>query len=324
MKLKDEIRKILSAAVQEKASDLYFFARENQYEISFKSAHQKIQSQRIKTEHAEEMINYFKYQARMDIAEHRRPQVGAMTYILDGEKYYLRFSSVGDFLNRESLVIRIIYKIPEANYFFPEDFSKLLANCQNRGLILTSGPTGSGKTTLMYEVARQCGHDKVVMCIEDPIEVQESRFFQAQVNDAAGITYEALLKAALRHRPDILIIGEIRDATTAKLAIQASLSGHLVFATVHATSTFGTISRMLELGISQNELRNSLNSICYQRLIENNRGKVKCLLDLASSGQIAKLFEQPRQGFTEWSDKLTKLEDKNEISREIKEHYFYG
>lgn len=115
---------------------------------------------------------------------------------------------------------------------------------QSRGLIITSGPTGSGKTTTMYEVAKSMSQNKVVMTIEDPVEVHEPSFLQAQVNNEAGIDYQSLLKAALRHRPDILIIGEIRDQGTARLAVDAALSGHLVFATIHAKSTLQTISRL--------------------------------------------------------------------------------
>src|SRR5699024_1426831 len=108
--------------------------------------------------------------------------------------------------------------------------------------------------------------NKVVMTIEDPVEIHESSFLQAQVNNEAGIDYLNLLKAALRHRRDILIIGEIRDQGTARVAADAALSGHLVFATVHATSTWQTISRLAGLGIRCDELTNRLTSGSYQRL----------------------------------------------------------
>ena len=181
-----------------------------------------------------EVINYFKYIAQMDISEHRRPQVGAMIYLFDDKKYYLRLSSLGDFNDAESLVIRIIYPINKSKYYLPGQIQQLQELALKRGLVLTSGPTGSGKTTTMYELAKELGQDKVVMTIEDPVEVHETSFLQTQANNEAGIDYVSLLKAALRHRPDILIIGEIRDHGTARLAVDAALSGHLVLATIHA------------------------------------------------------------------------------------------
>lgn len=324
MKVKDEVRKILSSAVEKTASDIYFFTEEKTVVVKFKVQGKTVVNNELSSESGQEIINFFKFQARMDIAEHRRPQVGSMIYLIDGEKYYLRFSSVGDFLGHESLVVRIIYQHQNGNYFFPETFDHLIELCRNRGLILTSGPTGSGKTTLMYELARKFGHHQIVMCIEDPIEIKEPQFFQAQVNLGAQITYESLLKAALRHRPDILIIGEIRDSATAKLAVQASLSGHLVLATVHATSTYGTISRMLELGITENQLLNSLNAVCYQRLLINRRHETKCLIDVSDHTELEPVIENPRQGFLSWQKNLDLLEENNEISASEKQKFQFG
>lgn len=114
---------------------------------------------------------------------------------------------------------------------------------------------------------------------------------QAQVNNEAGIDYQNLLKAALRHRPDILIIGEIRDQGTARLAVDAALSGHLVFATVHAKSTLQTISRLEGLGIRFDELTNCLTAVSYQRLLVS-QGKLKCLMDIAADSLLKKRARQ--------------------------------
>ncbi len=116
-------------------------------------------------------------------------------------------------------------------------------------------------------------------------------FLQAQVNNEAGIDYQNLLKAALRHRPDILIIGEIRDQGTARLAVDAALSGHLVFATVHAKSTLQTISRLEGLGIRFDELTNCLTAVSYQRLLVS-QGKLKCLMDIAADSLLKKRARQ--------------------------------
>ena len=133
----------------------------------------------------------------------------------------------------------------------------------------------------MYELARLAGKNKIVMTIEDPVEVWQPEFLQTQVNIIAGITYPDLLKAALRHRPDILIIGEIRDTDTARISINAALSGHLVFATVHAKTALQTISRLEGLGITRDELENCLTAVSYQRLLPiENKDSLGCLMDV--------------------------------------------
>ena len=324
MKLQEEVELLLNDAIGMAASDIYFFAKENSYEIAFRLGKKRHIYQMVELAKGAELLNYFKYHAQMDIAEHRRAQVGSWTYVKDGASYFLRFSSLGDFLNQESLVIRIIYQLREANYYFPEDFVKLETLSEQRGLILTSGPTGSGKTTLMYQLAKKIGQKQVVMCLEDPIEINEPDFFQAQINPIANITYEVLLKAALRHRPDILIIGEIRDQETAKLAIQASLSGHLVLSTVHATTSLGTIMRMLDLGVSQAELANCLTAVTYQRLIKSTHQQTGCLLDVVSQDQLQKAICKPHQGFVNWHAKLTQLQTEGRISDERMQEYQAG
>ena len=222
------------------------------------------------------------------------------------------------------MVIRIIYALGESRYFFPDQFKDLVDLCWRRGMIVTSGPTGSGKTTTMYELARKLSQTKMVMTIEDPVEVYEESFFQAQVNAGAGISYASLLKAALRHRPDVLIIGEIRDEETAHLAVDAALSGHLVLATVHAKSTYQTISRLESLGVKNNELVNCLTAVSYQRLLPGEKGPA-CLLDLASREDLlAALGQSVRGNFAAWEENLSRLVEKGEISADVARQYKGG
>lgn len=145
--------------------------------------------------------------------------------------------------------------------------SNILEAIDSRGLYLFSGPVGSGKTTLMYQLVREKFPDKQVITIEDPVEIKQDNMLQLQLNDEIGMTYDNLIKLSLRHRPDILIIGEIRDSETARVVIRASLTGVLVFSTIHAKSIPGVYARLLELGVSRQELENSLRAIIYQRLI---------------------------------------------------------
>src|SRR5690606_33165554 len=137
------------------------------------------------------------------------------------------------------------------------------------GLILISGPTGSGKTTTLYALLEETlkNGSFQTITLEDPIEKNIDDILQVQVNEKAGITYQTGLKAALRHDPDIIMVGEIRDRHTAKFALEASLTGHLVLSTIHAKNTIGTIQRLLEMGLTRVELEQSLIGISSIQLI---------------------------------------------------------
>lgn len=316
MEIKKIINELVEKAILCKSSDIFFLPKKEKIDVSFRTYKGVVSERSFSLEQGKEIINYFKYAAQMDISEHRRPQVGAMTFEYQNNEYYLRLSSLGDFTDYESLVIRIIYQIQNSNYFFDEQLEELKSLSLKRGLMVTSGPTGSGKTTTMYELAKAIGKNKVVMTIEDPVEVHEQSFLQTQVNSDAGIDYTNLLKAALRHRPDILIIGEIRDQGTARLAVDAALSGHLVLATVHAKSTLQSISRLEGLGISKEELANCLTALSYQRLIPKaKQEELACLMDLAS-GEILEtsILKDIRDDFVSWQENLKVLRKDKKIT----------
>lgn len=321
---KTEVGEIIEAAIRKRASDIFFLPREKKYRLLFRMINGIVEIKQYNDQDGREIINYLKYAAHMDIAEHRRPQVGAMVFHSQTEDFYLRLSSIGDFSDRESLVIRVIYQIEQSHYFIKEQLQMLKTLCQRRGLIVTSGPTGSGKTTTMYELAKEIGQDKMVMTIEDPVEVKERTFLQTQVNIEAGISYTELLKAALRHRPDILIIGEIRDKGTARLAIDAALSGHLVLATVHAKSTLQTLARLKGLGVKNDELFNCLTAVSYQRLLPRKDGRA-CLLDIASGLILRKELLEPKgREFVAWEQSLQKLVREGKINEKTKQQYQQG
>ena len=324
MGVKEIVNSLLEEAILAHTSDIFFLFKQERVVVNFRTNYGVEEQTNFTKNMGKEIINFFKYAAQMDISEHRRPQVGAMTYEYKGADYYLRLSSLGDFSDQESLVIRIIYQISDSSYFFDQQLEFLKELSKQRGLIITSGPTGSGKTTTMYKLAKYVGEKRVVMTIEDPVEVHESSFLQTQVNNEAGIDYINLLKAALRHRPDILIIGEIRDTETARLAVDAALSGHLVFSTVHAKSTLQTISRLEGLHVSNNELANCLTAVSYQRLLPRDSG-LSCLLDIAAGEDLSSNIEQNVRGdFINWQDNLKQLRREGEISDATYQTYKEG
>lgn len=324
MKIKEAVNSLIEDAINKHSSDIFFLMRGVNLVVRFRTIIGIEKQAEYSIKEGKEMINFLKFAAQMDIAEHRRPQVGAFEYDFKGQIYYLRLSSIGDFNDHESLVIRIIYQISTGKYFFDEQIENLKTLAQRRGLIVTSGPTGSGKTTTMYNLAKMIGQNQMVMTIEDPVEIHEISFLQTQVNMTAEITYSKLLEAALRHRPDILIIGEIRNAITARLAIDAALSGHLVFATVHAKSTLQTISRLESLNINTADLYNCLTAVSYQRLLPTNTG-FACLMDIDSGHQLqADISKHKRCDYVNWHQNLVRLKERKRISEQIFEQFQAG
>lgn len=324
MKIKEAVNSLIEDAINKHSSDIFFLMRGVNLVVRFRTIMGIENQAEYSIREGKEMINFLKFAAQMDIAEHRRPQVGAFEYDFKGQIYYLRLSSIGDFNDHESLVIRIIYQISTGKYFFDEQIENLKTLAQRRGLIVTSGPTGSGKTTTMYNLAKMIGQNQMVMTIEDPVEIHEINFLQTQVNMTAEITYSRLLEAALRHRPDILIIGEIRNAITARLAVDAALSGHLVFATVHAKSTLQTISRLESLNINASDLYNCLTAVSYQRLLPTNTG-FACLMDIDSGHQLqADISKHKRGDYVSWHKNLVKLKERKRISEQVFEQFQAG
>ena len=324
MKIKEAVNSLIEDAINKHSSDIFFLMRGVNLVVRFRTIMGIENQAEYSIREGKEMINFLKFAAQMDIAEHRRPQVGAFEYDFKGQIYYLRLSSIGDFNDHESLVIRIIYQISTGKYFFDEQIENLKTLAQRRGLIVTSGPTGSGKTTTMYNLAKMIGQNRMVMTIEDPVEIHEINFLQTQVNMTAEITYSRLLEAALRHRPDILIIGEIRNAITARLAVDAALCGHLVFATVHAKSTLQTISRLESLNINAADLYNCLTAVSYQRLLPTNTG-FACLMDIDSGHQLqADISKHKRGDYVSWHQNLVKLKERKRISEQVFEQFQAG
>ena len=260
-------QKIIATAKKKGAQDIYFIPKEATYEL-----HMRIGDERCLVDSYEfnvlaAVISHFKFVAGMNVGEKRRSQLGSCDYQYDEKVSSLRLSTVGDYRGHESLVIRLLHDEEQDLHFWFQDIGELGKQYRQRGLYLFAGPVGSGKTTLMHELAKSLFKGQQVMSIEDPVEIKQEEMLQLQLNEAIGLTYENLIKLSLRHRPDLLIIGEIRDSETARAVVRASLTGATVFSTIHAKSIRGVYERLLELGVTEEELAVVLQGVCYQRLI---------------------------------------------------------
>ena len=219
------------------------------------------------------MIARIKILAGMDIAEKRKPQDGRITIEVDRKEYDIRVSNLPTVYG-EKCVMRLAYKEGfkrnKADLGMrPEDLEKFDNILKNpHGIILVTGPTGSGKSTTLYTALNELNSEDVnIITVEDPVEANVDGVNQVQVNVKAGLTFASALRSILRQDPDIIMIGEIRDGETASIAVQASITGHLVVSTLHTNSTAGTIGRIIDMGIEPYLLGDSLVGIIAQRLV---------------------------------------------------------
>lgn len=322
-----KLEQLLAQLVHQRVADLYLLPASEGFRILINQGGQRKSLDVIPTTVANRWISHLKYQANMSVTEHRRPQAGALQLKLGQMIVDVRLSTVGDFRDRESMVLRFIYRLDNQSYslLVPSQWDELAKVTQQRGLVLFAGPTGSGKTTTMYQLARKL-KSQVVMTIEDPVEIEEPSFLQLQVNELAGMGYQELLKVGLSHRPQVFIIGEIRDQQTAMMAIQAALSGHLVMATVHARSANGVIARLRQLQINDYEITQSLSGVAYQRLLPTTSGKIAVLFDLLTNQEDWQLAVNQNGGAIgkQWQANLAKLVAAGKISSATQRQFQFG
>lgn len=230
---------------------------------------------------AEQAISRIKVMAELDIAEHRIPQDGRFKATLQGREVDFRVSVMPSIFG-EDVVLRILdkqYLTDESRSFsldalgFGADVKKELRRLANEpyGMLLMTGPTGSGKTTTLYAILTEInkGIDKIVT-IEDPVEYQLPGILQIPVNEKKGLTFARGLRSILRHDPDKIMVGEIRDAETAHIAVQSALTGHLVFTSVHANNVFDVMNRFLHMEVDPYSFVSALNGVLAQRLVRVN------------------------------------------------------
>lgn len=257
---------------------------------------------------AEEVISRIKVLAQLDIAERRTPQDGRFRLELGGRETDFRVSVMPSIFG-EDAVVRLLDKaqlrgdaqsISLSGLGLDEDAVTRIRRLAKRphGMLLVTGPTGSGKTTTLYAALSevQTGQEKIIT-IEDPVEYELPGVLQIPVNEKKGLTFSQGLRSILRHDPDKILVGEIRDSETGEIAVQAALTGHLVFTSVHANSVFDVISRFAHMDIDLYSLMSALNGVVAQRLIRNNCPR-------CSRPEVAgpELIERMRLLGIEWED----------------------
>src|ERR1039458_5699021 len=219
------------------------------------------------------LISRVKILSNLKIDEHRTPQDGQFTVEVDGKLIDLRIA-IAPLVWGEQVVIRLLDKTGTS--FKLEDMGytgralRLIRKGleQSNGMILTSGPTGSGKSTSMYALLQEISNDSInIVTLEDPVEYKMDGINQIQVNSEVGLTFASGLRSILRQDPNVVMVGEIRDKETAQLAVQAALTGHLVFSTLHTNSAAGIFPRLLDMGVEPFLIASTVRVVIGQRLV---------------------------------------------------------
>jgi len=264
---------IIAQAVKDRASDVHIEPEEDKVRIRYRIDGILQEIQNIPKHLQNPLASRIKVMAEMDIAETRNPQDGRIRLKMENRNLDIRVSSFPT-VQGENLVLRILDKsavllgLAELGFSEKElvNFNKAIR--QPNGIILVTGPTGSGKTTTLYSALSTINSiEKNIITIEDPVEYELPLIRQTQVNQKAGLTFAAGLRSILRQDPDIVMVGEIRDKETAEIAIRASLTGHLVFSTLHTNDAASALTRLIDMGIEPFLISSSIIAILAQRLV---------------------------------------------------------
>ncbi len=264
---------LIYSAVREGASDIHIEPGENHLRIRYRVDGRLFEKTRLPAKMLPAIISRIKIMAQMNISERRLPQDGGIHVLMDSQPIDLRVSSMPAH-HGEKVVIRIIdsrnvlvnLERLGFSYDILRSFRKAIE--QPNGMILVTGPTGSGKSTTLYATLAEVAGDELNVCtVEDPIEFNLNQINQFQVNEKVGFTFARAMRSLLRQDPDILMVGEIRDDETARIAVQAALTGHQVLSTLHTNDAPGAITRLLNIGIEPFLLAASIKAVVAQRLV---------------------------------------------------------
>ena len=267
------VQGMIAEAVRSRASDIHIEPMKDRVQVRYRIDGECVVRDRIPLKMKGAMISRIKIMAGIDIAEKRLPQDGRIKLMVDKSQIDFRVSTLPAY-HGESVVLRILrpdsVRIGISNLGFEEEDNKAFQKIIKRpnGIFLVTGPTGSGKTTTLYGALNELNRpDRKIITAEDPVEYNFSGINQCQVRDGIGLTFSKILRAMLRQAPNIILVGEIRDLEVAEVAIQAALTGHLVFSTLHTNDAPGAITRLIDMGVKPFLVASALQAVMAQRLV---------------------------------------------------------
>jgi len=281
---------IISKAVKDRASDIHIEPDEASLRIRYRISGVMREEASPPKAMQKELISRIKIAANLDVSEKRLPQDGRFMTQVDEASVDLRVSTLPT-IHGEKIVIRILDQRNLIRSFHDLGFRDRVRDAwktiirKPEGLVLLSGPTSSGKTTTLYTTLQEINTiEKNIITVEDPVEYSLPLINQIQINEKAGLTFPSTLRAMMRQNPDIIMIGEIRDVETAKMAVRSSLTGHLVFSTIHTNDAPSAITRLVDMGIENYLVVSALKGVLAQRLVRINC--LNCLESYQPTGTV--------------------------------------
>ena len=269
----DFLANLIREAKELKSSDIHIESYENKCRVRIRIDGMMVERYLLKREEYPALVNKIKVLANLDISEKRLPQDGRINFKSQGLQFDIRVSVLPTLFG-EKVVLRLLNNDAtdiDLNTlgFSPFDLENYLQGAKRpNGILLISGPTGSGKTTTLYATLKLLNLEtRNILTVEDPVEYTLEGINQVQLKESIGLGFAATLRTFLRQDPDVIMVGEIRDTETANMAIRAALTGHLVLSTIHTNSAWGTVSRLIDMGVAPFQVANTLNTTVAQRLV---------------------------------------------------------
>lgn len=291
---------LIADAIKQGASDIHIEPKEKQLKIRYRIDGILFEAMNPPWQMTPAIVSRLKIMSNLDISERRLPQDGRIRAVVNNNKIDLRMSTLPTAFG-EKVVMRILdskaISVPLEALGFSEAMLELWREQidQPHGIVLVTGPTGSGKTTTLYSSLRVMDGNKLnISTVEDPIEYQLSSANQVQVHEKIGMTFSAALRSLLRQDPDVVLLGEIRDQETARIAVQAALTGHLVLSTLHTNDAPSSVTRLINIGVEPYLISSAVNAIVAQRLVR--KICTQCKEEFTPSDEHMKLYR--KAGYT--------------------------
>ena len=319
--MKEKFEQLLHMVERKRATDVHFTLMQHRLHVQVRGWNGLETVQNAAFD--EGLFCYLKYISNLDLGNTLQPQSGNFQYEFRQELLYFRFSLLPT-LEKQTAVLRVLNNHKEISLEDLSLDSKQTASFLNwtktrSGLIVLSGPTGSGKTTTLHAILKRIAQENRlhVVSLEDPIEIFDDSYLQLQINEAMGFTYEKGIEELLRHDPDVILIGETRNAYTARMVIRAALTGHMVFTTLHAKNALESLHRLLDFGLSEYDLKNTLTAVISQRLYKTKDiFRKECVYEILDAQALDHAIEKH-----EYPKEHRKLED--EIQNAVEQGYIF-